>query len=228
MKRIVLLIFSIVLFIPMISYAQYIKKEDRNNSDSTKVIEEPKSTPPKQPTQPQTPTQKKKSNDLSSLSFGERLIYGGNLGLQFGAQTVVDVSPLIGYRITENFNAGIGATYFYYDLDIEVITVGNPSFSQIINISGSTFGGRVYAQYFVYDNQFYLYTEQELMDTEFVRTNDLQTERRLLFNSLVGGGVFLSFGERGGINFSLLYNLNHQEDFSIFGSPFITRVGFMF
>lgn len=228
MQRITILIFSVIFLIPLISYAQYIPKEERENTDSTTVVEEPK-TPVSQPTntQPKTPTRQKRNRDLSNLSFGQRLVFGGNLGLQFGDQTVVDVSPLIGYRITEDFNAGIGVTYFYYDIRAE-LTINGFATGQFVNLTGSSYGGRVYAQYFVYNNQFFLYTEQELMNTEFIQDNDIQSERRLLFNSLVGGGVFLSFGGRGGINLTLLYNLNHQEDFSIFSSPVVTRVGFMF
>ncbi|MBK7029795.1 MAG: hypothetical protein IPH45_11510 [Bacteroidales bacterium] len=43
--------------------------------------------------------------------WSERLFYGGSLGLQFGSVTLVDISPLIGYKITPR---------------IGVTTTGNP------------------------------------------------------------------------------------------------------
>ena len=46
--------------------------------------------------------------------FKDRIYFGGNLGLQFGNQTYIDISPLIGYKVTEKFSAGFGVTYIYY------------------------------------------------------------------------------------------------------------------
>src|SRR5688572_5075953 len=43
----------------------------------------------------------------------QRLIYGGGLGLSFGTITAVGVAPVLGYRITDNFAAGIGLGYQY-------------------------------------------------------------------------------------------------------------------
>lgn len=47
-----------------------------------------------------------------------RLEVGGNLGLQFGSYTLVNVAPQVGYRLTPYFTAGVGASYTYYKDDI--------------------------------------------------------------------------------------------------------------
>jgi len=43
----------------------------------------------------------------------DRIYIGGNFGLQFGNYTIVDLSPQIGYRITDRLTSGIGITYMY-------------------------------------------------------------------------------------------------------------------
>src|SRR5687767_2201721 len=43
-----------------------------------------------------------------------RITYGGNFGATFGTLTYVDVSPFIGYRMTDQWMAGIGVSYIYY------------------------------------------------------------------------------------------------------------------
>ena len=53
-------------------------------------------------------------NQREKESFADKLVYGGSFGLQFGSLTLVDVSPVIGYRITEKLEAGLGFTYKYY------------------------------------------------------------------------------------------------------------------
>ena len=47
-------------------------------------------------------------------SFKDRLFFGGGFGLTVGSVTHVDISPMVGYRITDRFSAGIGLSYQYY------------------------------------------------------------------------------------------------------------------
>src|ERR1039457_7083674 len=53
-------------------------------------------------------------DSLANQTFSQRLVKGANfwLGLQPG---YIDISPILGYRITTNLQAGIGATYIYYN-----------------------------------------------------------------------------------------------------------------
>jgi long-subunit fatty acid transport protein len=43
----------------------------------------------------------------------DRLIIGGGIGLSFGTVTAIGASPVIGYRITDKFAAGVGLGYLY-------------------------------------------------------------------------------------------------------------------
>jgi hypothetical protein len=68
-------------------------------------------------------------------SFKDRMYFGGNLGLQFGTVTLIDVSPLAGVMITPKFSSGIGATYQYYDDN------------RFQGSAGSSYGGRFFTRY---------------------------------------------------------------------------------
>ncbi len=47
--------------------------------------------------------------------FSERFFVGGSLGFSIGTySSLVDVSPIFGYAVTEDFIAGLGLTYKYY------------------------------------------------------------------------------------------------------------------
>lgn len=54
------------------------------------------------------------AQDEPKTPFKDRIFFGGDLGLQFGNLTYIDVSPLVGYKITDKLHAGIGPTYIYY------------------------------------------------------------------------------------------------------------------
>jgi len=189
-----------ILFIFSIQFAQgqYVEKEEREKEEKA-----------------EKQNNKTSENPLSNLSFSERLIFGGNLALQFGNPTVIDISPMVGYMFTPSFNAGIGGTYFYYSFE-------DPRFK----IQANLYGGRVYAQYIIKES-FFLYTEQEFMSTEFFDETDAEFRREWLFNPLVGGGIRQSIGGRSAINLMVLYNLNHQPTKSIYPNPWIIRVGIM-
>ena len=46
-------------------------------------------------------------------SLNENIFYGGGFGLQFGTFILIKITPEIGYRVTENFEFGIGAYYMF-------------------------------------------------------------------------------------------------------------------
>ncbi len=192
--------------------AQYVPKEEREKekrTDSTQV-EATVDTPQK--------TKRSRPSELSDQSFFQRLTFGGNLGFGFGNPTFVDIAPTVGYRFTDKFTAGLGFNYLYYDFE--------QRFSNgTININSSYYGGRVYGQYFIID-EIFAWAEFEGLNVEFFNT-DGQTEREWQYAPLIGGGAQVPIGNRGGIYFLGLYNLNHS-DTSWRGTPWVTRVGFNF
>lgn len=53
------------------------------------------------------------NSNNDDLGLTNRVFFGGNFGLQFGTITNIEVSPLVGYRVTRDFSIGTGITYIY-------------------------------------------------------------------------------------------------------------------
>jgi len=150
-------------------------------------------------------------NQKEKTSFWQKLRPGGSIGASFSDPIFVNISPLLGYQATANFQLGLGATYLYQ----------NPSgFSPQHN-----YGGRGYGQYQVY-KPFFIWAELEALNVEEVLPDGI-TVRNWQWAPLLGGGLQLSLGNRGNIYINVLYNLNHNQE-SWRASPWETRIGFGF
>lgn len=147
-------------------------------------------------------------------SFQDRMYFGGNLGLQFGTVTLIDVSPLAGVMITPKFSSGIGATYQYYDNNL------------FQGSTGSAYGGRVFARYNVLPNIF-AYSEFESINWNAYNYFNDRFQRTWTDAFFLGAGYFAPFGPRGGANFTFLYNLMHDNRNSYYNEPYVIRVGFV-
>jgi hypothetical protein len=149
----------------------------------------------------------------------ERMYFGGNLSLQFGWLTFVDVSPLAGVMITEKYSAGVGATYQYF----------NNRFYQ--NAQSHVYGGRIFNRYNIMPRIF-LHGEYEALNVEVA--NPVPNSSEVIFTRdwvpglFMGAGYFTPFGERGGMNFMLLYNFTYDNRRSPYNEPYVIRVGFVF
>lgn len=149
-----------------------------------------------------------------STSFRDRLYYGGNLGLQFGTFTMIDVSPLVGVMITSKLSGGFGGTFQYFDDN------------RFQGGQGTSYGGRVFGRYNILPNIF-THVEYESINWNaynFFLEDFRRTWTKALF---VGGGYFAPFGSRGGANFTFLYNVFHNNRNSYYAEPYVIRVGFV-
>lgn len=152
--------------------------------------------------------------DADTIPLRDRIYFGGNFGMQFGTVTLIDVSPLVGVMLTPKFSSGVGLTYQYFND------------TRFAGGSSSSYGGRIFSRYNVLPNIF-LHTELEKLS--FENYNFLSDEfGRIWSNALfVGGGYFAPFGERGGANFTFLYNVVHDNLRSPYSEPYVIRVGFV-
>ncbi|MFH1118951.1 MAG: hypothetical protein V1775_03955 [Bacteroidota bacterium] len=157
--------------------------------------------------------------------FTDKLFFGGGLGLQFGTITLVDVSPVIGYRVTEKFETGLGLTYKYFrykDYYIDYNTgIGYDLKSNIL-------GGSVFARYHLLENVF-AHAEFESLNYRYDDFYDsggvvLSERRTAVINSIFVGGGYRQRISSGSYFFIMaLWNLNDSA-LSPYSNP-VLRMG---
>ncbi len=157
------------------------------------------------------------SDEIEGESIKDRIYFGGNLGLQFGTITNIEVSPLVGYRFTNDFSAGLGVTYIYLKTD----------YSNYPDFETNIYGYRLFARHNIQE-QFYATAEYENLSLEFIRLNDFAKSREWVPGLFVGGGYFQPVGNRAGFNIAALYNVMYDDQKSPYNSPWVFRVGFTF
>lgn len=106
MKRLIILFLLFVSF-SALSFSQIFVDREGNVYDQ-RTTENSKN-------QQKSKTAVNNSSKISNSFDPSKLEFGGNLGLQFGNYTLVNISPQIGYRFSNYFSAGAGIGYTYYD-----------------------------------------------------------------------------------------------------------------
>lgn len=171
-------------------------------------------------------SRRKKSSDKEK--FTEKLWYGGGFGLGIGGSTFnLDLSPMVGYKITDKFSAGIRIPFDYSFAklsasDGRVITYNNLDFG----IGGFT-RHKIAFGLFAHAEVNKLWLEQPvtqgnsfLIDPDNPNRLLLEDVQREEFNI----GLGYSSGNRIGYEVSLLYNV--LEDSNSLNNPWSIRVGF--
>ncbi|WP_338766896.1 hypothetical protein WAF17_04735 [Bernardetia sp. ABR2-2B] len=160
------------------------------------------------------------------MRFIDRLFFGGNFGASFGNQTFIDVSPMVGYRITPRFSAGVGITYQYQRI--------NDRFGNLLG-KQSIYGGRVFSRYniandFLGVGNLFAHTEYETLFAKYSINNFNGTaEGTELFPAFfIGGGFAFPIGNRSAFTISALYNPFYDEFNSLYTSPLQIRIGGFF
>ncbi|MBK6837470.1 MAG: hypothetical protein IPG90_03610 [Bacteroidetes bacterium] len=141
-------------------------------------------------------------------SFWSNVFTGGNLGLQFGSQTIVELAPILGYKFSDNFAAGVGIKYLYYK-------------DNYYHYSTDIYGGSVFVRRMILENLF-AHAEVEVLNMEVPGLYKLV--RRDVTSVFLGGGYRQMIGESSSINILLLYNVNESR-YSPYRNP-VVRIGF--
>lgn len=154
----------------------------------------------------------KKQKQENEQRFIDRLFWGGNVGAWIGNPTFVDLSPLVGVRVTEKFSVGVGFIYNYYSY-------------KYYNTKYATnlYGGRLYARYFIFENVFAQAGWDKINrdDPYALRPNS----RTWVDNILVGGGVRYAVSDNIYMVATGMWNLN-QTPLSPYANPII-QIGFV-
>ena len=153
-------------------------------------------------------------NSKPKETFASHLYFGGGFGLQFGSMTLIEISPLAGYKITPKFSIGVSPTYKYYHY--------NNYYGQGLDLKTNVFGGSIFSRYFVFENIFaHVEYESLAYNTEVPGF----TVTRQQYNSFfVGGGYNQRIGGKSAMYILVLWNLNDTQ-YSPYSNPVI-RVGF--
>ncbi len=153
----------------------------------------------------------KKTKD--DRDFWDRIYIGGNLNLNFGSVTILGGNPVIGYRFTENFTAGIGGTYIYFSQNIQ----------NYGRFETSIYGGNIFARHVITESLF-AHSEFHILNVESFTLQGPQRGNVPLW--YVGGGYRLPLGDNTSISIMLLYDLI-QDLNSPYSNPQV-RGGFNF
>lgn len=162
------------------------------------------------------------------VSFKDRLFFGGNVGLGFGGGNnstgfYAELSPLVGYKITDRWSAGPGFIN-QYKYEKFTLSPGNPKEFESYN-----YGIRFFTQYLVFST-FFVHGEYEALSYNYLSYNpfngDIQQFRRNVESLFIGGGYRSYINDRSAIDITVLFNLNESR-YSPYPNP-IFRVGFVF
>lgn len=152
----------------------------------------------------------------------ENIFVGGSLGGGFASGAgMFQVSPIIGYSFTNNFQSAIKVSYTYlYGTDPYTLQ----------RYSDNIIATSLINRYVIYKGVF-LQVEPEVMNRKAysyernaLGEEELISKRINVFNLYVGGGAYLNFSGNTGGFVLLLYNLNHTEN-SFYRNPHI-QAGF--
>ncbi len=130
---------------------------------------------------------------------------GGMIGGSFSNNGgSFEISPLVGYKVTPDFNVGTRLTYIY---------------SKYYGKSYNDYGGSLFAQY-RFLNFLFAHAEYEVLSVQ-----SIYDEKRRTINSLfLGGGLYQSMGGKAFTTIAILYNVLETE-YSPYSNPVI-RIGF--
>jgi hypothetical protein len=164
----------------------------------------------------------------------QRLIVGGGIGLGFGEVTNISVSPIVGYRITDNLSAGIGLGFQYFRVKDQFYVYNQATQDhEYYPLKSTFFYPSVWARYIVYRN-FFVHLEGEYDMQSFTAYENATTvngdpvKYKLKYNSpaaLVGAGLRQPISDRASLVIIALYDVL-QHEYSPYRNRIDFRIGF--
>ena len=159
--------------------------------------------------------------------FSDRLVFGGDIGLSVGTYTYINVSPAVGYRITDRLIVGLGPIYIYENY-------------KNYNLESSMYGVKVITSFTVLRGtdinpnfqigNLVLHLENEVLNVKPLGM-DLYGQivygnRQWIDNFLVGGGLSQSISSRFNVSVLILWDVTNNA-YSPYSNP-IFSIGFGF
>ncbi len=186
-----------------------------------------------------TTTKKKEDSKAyfdESGGFKHRLWYGGGFNLSFGGNAVYNsflfgLSPMVGYKITDNLSIGPRLAFDYQYIKGQV----NTGAIRSANLTNFSFGPflryKFFNVIFIHVEGVYESTQNVFIDgsgylVENTSTQKLLTERNNRLNFLPGLGY--NSGGLFAMDLSVLYNYQKAQDKTSLSVPFDFRLGFTY
>lgn len=157
------------------------------------------------------------------LGISDRLVFGGNLSLSFGNNSLIYIAPAIGYQITEKLIAGGGYIYQYAKFS----RAFNPNTNQFepFNYESTIHGPKFFAYYNPVEI-IYVGSQLEYLNHDVLNFPSQETTRQWTPVLFLEIGYFQKIGS-GGVMIGMRYNVLHDVD-SPYNSALIPTVGLFF
>jgi len=181
MKKL-LSLFTFVLFLN-IGFAQV--------ADSTQTDNQPKYQKQVQPPKPEKKEKKQ--------SGAKKMFFGGSLGMSFGSYTSIRIYPMVGYKITPKFSAGIKFMYEY---------AKNNNFET--SNTYNNYGFSVFSRYRIIP-QIYAHAEYNYMNYEGYKYNN-ENYRYAVPYLFLGGGFVQRIGKRSFAYAEILFDVLNDSN----------------
>ncbi|MFT4834631.1 MAG: hypothetical protein ACI83W_001467 [Marinoscillum sp.] len=146
-----------------------------------------------------------------SNNFSDKIYFGGGGGFGGGNQFLsISASPLVGYKVTDQFSAGMQITYQY---------------NRFAGYSASNYGGGPFALY-AFSQKIFAYSQYEYLSVQPLIISQGQANRYNFRSLFVGMGYNEPLGGVVSLQLTALYNLLHGDGTkSPYETPWQFRVG---
>ena len=165
--------------------------------------------------------EQKQANETygSNDSWKDKMIYGGNIGGSLGnVSSFFMIQPMVGYKITDKFQAGLCPLYIYSSRTYQFSSGKN--FTQSIN----AYGPGVFGRYLINDN---IFAHVEYLGLSYKIYDELSgLDVSKFSNSAFVGGGYMPGGT--GVYIVVLYDLLYNSQTSFYSNPLDIRIGFVF
>lgn len=142
-----------------------------------------------------------------------RWFVGGMIGAGFSSySSYVEVSPLVGFKITPAFHVGTRITYIYNSY----VAYRGTMAEKRVNLNH--YGASLFARYIIFKGLF-AQAEYEALSFDYY-----EFPREWISSLFIGGGYYQNIGGRGFASFAILFNVLENVD-SPYTNPVI-RIGF--
>ena len=162
--------------------------------------------------------------DKVGEKWTDRVFFGGGLGAGFANGWNINVSPQVGYKLSERLWSGVGFDYNFVSRNFN-----NGSRDRF-----TVLGPKVFAWYFISQEinagseyAYYDFTYKQIVNGRTTESNESQR------SWLIGGGYTQAFGRgsRSGMRIELYYDVLFDDspgNFNFRNSAFVPRVSFIY